>query len=153
MGAKFDATAGGMAVNQNITTPVWTLAIGLLASGTLQETVTTVTVGSSLAVASTTNFDSRCCGGGTVATDNAFRPTVQATDYGVPMPALSLAGQDINFEGRTVLYGAPIRMQINNVINTDFVLEEPPKHAYWDGNSQQLVVINRFPENGSQSDD
>jgi hypothetical protein len=54
VGAKFDATAGGLAVNQNIATPVWTLAVGLLTSGTLQETVTTVHVGSSLAVASTT---------------------------------------------------------------------------------------------------
>jgi len=127
VGAKFDATAGGLAVNQDITKPIWSLAVGILASGTLQEAVTTVSVGASLAVASTTNFDSGCCGGGTVATDNAFRPTVQATDYGVPMPTFGIAEPPpTNFEGRTVVYGAPIRMTINNVINTDFVLAEPP---------------------------
>ena len=38
-----------------------------------------------------------------------------------------------------------MRITANNLINTDFVLEEPPKHAYWDEGEHKLIVISRLP--------
>ena len=43
------------------------------------------------------------------------------------------------------MLGAPVRLTVNNLVNTDFVLEEPPKHAYWDEAAQQIDVISRIP--------
>jgi hypothetical protein len=130
-GAKFAATAGGLAVDSNLNTPLWSLGIAQLTSGTLPVTVTTVdTSALTPKVASVNTFPpSACCTGTTLANDNQFRPSVQATD----------------FRGRTAFFGAPVRITVNNLINTDFVLEEPPKHAYWDESKQQLIVVSRVP--------
>ncbi len=138
VGAKFSATAGGLAVGANLNMPVWSLATAQLISGTLQNNVTTIAVGpSGMGIASTTSFTSTCCGGGTLATDNAIRPTVQAYD----------------FRGRTIYLGAPVNFTVNDLINTDFVLQEPPKHAFWcesgqqgcESTPQQVVVVSRVP--------
>jgi hypothetical protein len=127
VGAKFDATAGGLTVGGNLKTPLWTLATAQLTSGSLEDTLTTIRLGSNLTVDSSTKIPSSCCGGGTLATDNAFRPTVQAYDY----------------RGRTFLFGAPTRLTFNDLVNTDFVLQEPPKDAYWDEAAKQVVNVSR----------
>ena len=61
--------------------------------------------------------------------DGSLRPPLQAYDY----------------RGRTVLLGAPFRITFDNLINTDFVLQEPPKHAYWDEAQKKLVIVSRVP--------
>ena len=53
--------------------------------------------------------------------------------------------QAYDYRGRTVFLGSPVRITANNLINTDFVLEEPPKHAYWDEGEHKLIVISRLP--------
>ena len=75
VGMKFDATTGGMAVGSNINTPLWSLAIAQLQSGVLPQTITTVGTGAAgLTPTYSITFPSTCCGGGTLATDNAFVP-------------------------------------------------------------------------------
>src|SRR5262249_27319111 len=44
--------------------------------------------------------------------------------------------------------GAPVHFAIEDVINTDFILQEPPKHAYYDNDASsptygQIVSVNR----------
>lgn len=45
-------------------------------------------------------------------------------------PRLALAATD--HDGDTVYLGAPVHFTVDNLISTDFILQEPPKHAYWD---------------------
>lgn len=126
VGAKWDATAGGLAVEANIQTPLWSLAIEQIKNADSPAMVTTLAdVAGSLQPASRATVP----GCSDCATDPSIRPTIQAYDY----------------RGRSVFLGAPIRLTINNLINTDFVLQEPPKHAYWDEAAGQLVTVSRFP--------
>src|SRR5208282_2745807 len=115
VGAKFAVSAGGLKVNQNINTPLWSLAMVGLDSLSKQESFFLFgTASNPLAVSQSTSFPfSYCCG--SQATDNALRPTIQTQDYAA----------------RTVYLGAAIRITIPRVINTDVVLEEPPKHTLW----------------------
>lgn len=52
--------------------------------------------------------------------------------------ALSAADTD----GDTVYLGAPVHFTIEKLISADFILQEPPKHAYWDG--KQIQNLSRF---------
>ena len=139
---KFDLTAGGLAVNSNLNTPLWSLAVAQLRTTPKEDapghdydlTVTTFGLSSTgLAQASaTTLYEQNVYGHsdqyGTDA-DNQIRPALQAYDY----------------RARTVFLGAPLRITFNDLISTDFVLEEPPKHAYWDEAQGKLQVVSRVP--------
>ena len=140
--ASFAATLGGFGVNGNINNPVWSLAVAQVRSdGSTptepkpnEETVSVfqningqgfnpdpIAVGSFKSDCSISVCDS--------TTQNALRPAIQAYDY----------------EGRTVLFGASIKITVPKLITTDFVLQDPPKHAYWDEKNQKLVVVSRIP--------
>ena len=138
VGPKFDFTAGGLTVDARLNSPLWSLAIVQLRSPILTQDypknrVTTFTIAPDESVSEASSEypaagDCPGCFRG-VAEDNAILPTLQAYDY----------------RGRTVFLGSPVRITANNLINTDFVLEEPPKHAYWDEGEHKLIVISRLP--------
>lgn len=48
-----------------------------------------------------------------------------------------------DFDGDGMFLGQPVHMVVENLISTDFILEEPPKHAYWDPVTQQVVNVSR----------
>ena len=121
-----------------LNSPLWSLAVVQLRSPILTQDypknrVTTFTIApdENVSEASSEDFAAGDCPGcfRGVAEDNAILPTLQAYDY----------------RGRTVFLGSPVRITANNLINTDFVLEEPPKHAYWDEGEHKLIVISRLP--------
>ncbi len=137
VGAKFDFTAGGLAVDARLGSPLWSLAVMQVRSPIPTDLapffrVTTFALSPDGVTKVSPSFffdgsDGSCYRG--VGDDNAIRPTLQAYDY----------------RGRTVFLGSPVRITVNNLINTDFVLEEPPKHAYWDEGEHKLNVVSRFP--------
>lgn len=53
------------------------------------------------------------------------------TKTSVPAGArMSLIAADT--DGDTIYLGAPVHFTVENLVNTDFIIQEPPKHAYWD---------------------
>ena len=44
--------------------------------------------------------------------------------------------------GESIYLGAPVHFIIDHLVNTDFVLQEPPKHAFYDNRPQ--ITINGF---------
>ncbi len=56
-----------------------------------------------------------------------------------------------DYEGKSIYLGAPVHLMIEHVVNTDFILQEPPKHAFYDNDPQsrtygQIVTASRFDE-------
>ncbi len=54
-----------------------------------------------------------------------------------------------DYDGLSFYLGAPVHFTINETLNTDFILQEPPKHTYYDNNPNsptygQIVNISRF---------
>ena len=144
--ASFAATVGAFGVNGNIASPLWSLAVETVqspAAGAAQNEAKVylfpndTTNGSGLTygrgkdeATAFRSFESQCniavCDS---TTQNALRPAIQAYDY----------------QGRTLQLGAPIMITVPKLITTDFVLQDPPKHAYWDEKNQKLVVVSRIP--------
>ena len=46
--------------------------------------------------------------------------------------------------GKSIYLGAPIHFLIDGMVTTDFVLHEPPKHAFYDNRPQ--IIINGQPQ-------
>ncbi len=57
--------------------------------------------------------------------DNLYRVPVLAADV----------------DGKSVFLGAPAHITVQNAVSTDYILEEPPKHSFWDG-TQMVNVSN-----------
>ena len=62
---------------------------------------------------------------------------------------MELAAYD--YAGDAIYLGAPVHFTIYDNIDTDFVLQEPPKHSYYDNNPQsatygQVITISRRDE-------
>jgi hypothetical protein len=49
--------------------------------------------------------------------------------------------------GHSRYLGAPVHLQVLKMIDTDFVMQEPPKHGYWDENQHQFVNFTRYDRN------
>jgi hypothetical protein len=49
--------------------------------------------------------------------------------------------------GRSLYLGEPAHIQIFDAPTTDYVLQEPPKHTYWDDRNKQVVNMTRFEGN------
>ena len=50
----------------------------------------------------------------------------------------------IDWDGNSVYLGTPIQLTIENLVDTDAIIEEPPKHAYWDPALKRVVTVSRF---------
>ena len=49
-----------------------------------------------------------------------------------------------DLDGESIYLGAPVHFIIDHLVNTDFVLQEPPKHAFYDNRPQ--ITINGRPQ-------
>ena len=138
-GTSFAATLGAFGVNGDINNPQWSLAVAQL-QGQGQECAPnqeTVSVFQNIAgqgfgtdPITQTSIDSRCASGGCACdsdVQNELRPAIQAYDY----------------QGQTILLGAPVKLTVPKLITTDFVLQDPPEHAYWNEAAHNLVVVSR----------
>ena len=67
---------------------------------------------------------------------------VEGTTTAAATQGSQLALSAMDSDGDTVVLGAPVHFTIENLISADFILQEPPKHAYWDG--EKIVNISRF---------
>lgn len=76
--------------------------------------------------------------GGMVWTKTSSYPT-DLTDFG-PRPFVVAYDRD----GDSIYLGAPVLLTAQYVINTDFVIQEPPKHAYYDQNAGEVVTVSRY---------
>ncbi len=52
-----------------------------------------------------------------------------------------------DLDGKSGYLGAPVRIKIPDMVQTDFIMEEPPKHAYWDEAANTVVNMTRFSGN------
>jgi hypothetical protein len=128
--ARFDIAAGGFAVNGRLVAPTWSIAV--MGLKYLQSTNSLLTVSMIQPNAGVVTEEQiyQACACGT----NIMRPQLVATDY----------------QGKSIFLGAPVHFRINNLPKTDFVLEEPPKHAYWDPRQEEeeekeVINVSRFP--------
>ena len=134
--ASFDLVAGGFAVNGRTNDPTWSLAVSQLKvqpreifnSLSMVRPIRGPNMPGELSVTAT-GGNIACTSCPFSSPSNKLRWSLTADDY----------------QGRSVRFGAPVHFRIKSLVNTDFVLEEPPKHAYWDPKEQKVVNISRFP--------
>ena len=67
----------------------------------------------------------------------AFAPNLSAR---LPVVAYDL-------QGKSLYVGAPAHMTMTGTARTDVLLQEPPKHAYWDETSKSVVNLTRHDTN------
>jgi hypothetical protein len=86
---------------------------------------------------------------GVSGTTGGFRPVSRKTygledsvDYGARMPLLAY-----DRAGQSFYLGAPVHITVLNAPRTDYAMEEPPKHAYWDEGTEQVINLTRFDGN------
>jgi len=82
-------------------------------------------------------------------TNHASTPTKKANMTGTTAAYASgsrIALADVDLDGDTVYIGPPMRMIVSDMQNLKFILQEPPKHAYWNkwGNPPSVVNVNRL---------
>ena len=118
---QFSLVAGGFTGNANINSPTASLAVSAWTSnGTSQGVywIRTIAVNSGgLSFADLRSF-------ATGPTNSIGRFPLVATDW----------------DGKSVYLGAPAHITIENAISTDYILEEPPKHSFWDGTEVYTVT-------------
>ena len=51
-----------------------------------------------------------------------------------------------DIDGDSMYLGAPVHIILYDVLSLDYILEEPPKHAYWDPEKAQVYNISRNDE-------
>ncbi len=82
--------------------------------------------------------------GGSVTNLNSVPiPTSVVSRAVLPMVAF-------DYEGDSVNLGAPVHLIIENVTQTQAIIQDPPKHAYWDQTLNRVVTINRLPDTFAQ---
>lgn len=96
------------------------------------------------------------CSGVTVSSYDVTEDDIEDTQeisgfYVYPQMRMPLVAFDL--DGDSVFLGAPIHLQTGQVVRTDFILQEPPKHTYYDSvpnptnnfkPSYQIVNISRY---------
>jgi hypothetical protein len=130
---RFTATAGALSSDPSIDSPVWKVAIHVAPgypNRFIYEVSPPTTFDSDTPIPPPVQWVWPCENCEYLSdADNSLRPPLQAYDY----------------RGRTVLLGAPFRITFNDLISTSFVLEEPPKHSYWDETQGKLQIVSRIP--------
>jgi hypothetical protein len=133
---SFDLVAGGFAVNGRMGDPTWSLAVSQLKVQPRQTVNSLSMVRPSGGLGNPTGLSVTSTGGNTACSSCPFSSPSNRLRW-------SLTADD--YQGRSVRFGAPVHFRINRLVNTDFVLQEPPKHAYWDPKDQKVVNVSRFP--------
>lgn len=122
---RFSIAAGNFRGNGNIQDPLWSLAVLTWANNGNVDLSMLFVSPTAIALGQKYNF-------GSTTVDPFARMPVVAADL----------------EGKSVYLGAPVHMMIEGMINTDFVLQEPPKHAFYDNDPAsptygQIVNVSR----------
>ena len=65
--------------------------------------------------------------------------TTVAAPSGARQPVVAM-----DWDGNSIYLGAPVQLTIENLVDTDAIIEEPPKHAYWDPGLNRVVTVSRF---------
>jgi hypothetical protein len=108
-GQRWVATAGGFRGNHDVSDPTWWMALAVW-DGTAPNPYTIWRWKGSGDAWHLENWTP------TLPFDYAARPAIINTDY----------------DGDSTVLGAPVHIEAENLVRTDYVLQEPPKHAYWD---------------------
>jgi hypothetical protein len=139
---SFDLVAGGFAVNGRIGNPTWSLAVSQLMFNPtgIMDKVSMISGDTSGKLSITQERSDPACEGPELQCLVGSSSTQSSPSNTLRWP---LTADD--YQGRTVRFGAPLHFRIKGAINTDFVLQEPPKHAYWDTKEQKVINISRFP--------
>ena len=64
----------------------------------------------------------------------------------MPTPGARLALVGADTDGDTVYLGAPVHFKIEKLVSADYILQEPPKHAYWDSATKEIKNVSRFDD-------
>ncbi len=118
----FWLAAGGFKGERSSSDPLWSLALSMWGGTTyIVETLEP---------------------GALPAAPELLGRTTSAT-MGIPTNGTRLPVVAVDADGDNMVLGAPVHMIIYDVINLDFMLQEPPKHAYWDPNLAQVFSVSR----------
>ncbi len=119
-GQQFSVAAGAFKGNASIQSPEWSLA---LSSWSQDKGFFIQMIGIS--------------GLGT-----SFGPVYDGyAGAGQPYQNLPLVAYDA--DGDSLYLGAPVHIMVEGTVNTDFVLQEPPKHAFYD--NRATILVNNQP--------
>lgn len=121
-GASFSLAAGGFTGNSNIQSPTSEVSIASRADGSNYYLAT---------------FQPSASG---VTQADISKTANSPYDSLAPLPVVAA-----DWAGQSVYLGAPAHITIENAISTDYILEEPPKHSYWDGT--QVNTISNYDSN------
>jgi hypothetical protein len=124
---RFSLTAGAFLGNGSLPPPLWGIALNYWPDGNGYPTL--ALLDSNLEPKSDTRL-----------TTNPVHP-------GGDLQRFPVIAAD--FSGQSLYLGAPVHFTVNNVINTDFILQEPPKHAFYDNRPAsstygQVVTVSRY---------
>jgi len=75
---------------------------------------------------------------------------IDQTSVNVPMAIdetarLPLVAYDL--QGKSLYLGSPAHLTVHGAARTDEILQEPPKHVYWDENTEQVINLTRTDGN------
>ncbi len=121
-GADFSLAAGGFSGNSNIQSPTSAVSVASRADGSNYYLAT---------------FQPSANG---LTQVNISSSANNAAGILAPLPVTAA-----DWNGQSVYLGAPAHITIENAISTDYILEEPPKHSYWDGT--QVNTISNYDSN------
>ncbi|NLT36423.1 MAG: S-layer homology domain-containing protein [Gaiellales bacterium] len=65
------------------------------------------------------------------------------TTSSAPATGTRLAVVAVDRDGDSLMLGVPVHFTVEDLVTTDYVIQEPPKHAFWDQNAGQIVNVNR----------
>lgn len=82
---------------------------------------------------------------------SAGSPPTETSSFGLttssgPTAASRLALAAFDLDGDGVYLGAPAHIVVENLIQADFILEEPPKHVFWHPTEKQVVNVSRLDD-------
>ncbi len=109
---RFSIAAGAYKGNTDIQTPQWSLALSTYHTNGAYW-LSTINVSESAI-----NYAQQY---------NIYTTDSSDVDRNARFPVTAF-----DLDGKSVYLGAPVRLTIEGVVNTDFILQEPPKHAFYD---------------------
>lgn len=126
---QFSLAAGGFVGNSNPSQPTASVAVAAWTpnGGAGVYWIQTITAGSQgLTLAAQAGY-------ATGPPDSLLRAPVVAADW----------------DGKSVYLGAPAHITMESVVSTDYIVEEPPKHSYWDNDTKKVETVTNYDSNNS----
>lgn len=124
-------------------------AVFSLATGRFQGPVTATNGDPSWSVAAISwDGASNVCSLALFQTASGAAPTLRSQlQYTTPTPPYSAGNRlgltAFDYDGDNMFLGAPVHFTVQDLVNADFILQEPPKHAYYDEAEEEVVNVSR----------